>query len=143
MRVLRKMSSWNSADPDNVLGYWLKNLSPVHDRFLVHFQDCLDCGVVSDWLTIGRTVFIQKDKTRGNIASNYRPITSLPLVPKLLKGKSMTILKRKCYFQRKKKDSDQSVEETGVKGIGDLWLVDKMLFWEVLMREEKPNSCME
>ena len=69
----------------------------------MYFQDCLDCGVISDWLTIGRTVFTQKDKTRGNIASNYRPITSLPLLRKLLKGKSMTILKKKMLFPKEKK----------------------------------------
>ena len=34
------------------------------------------------WLTKGRTALLEKDK--GNIASIYRPITSLPLMWKLL-----------------------------------------------------------
>ena len=29
---------------------------------------------------------LQKDKNRGNVASNYRPITCLPLMWKLLAG---------------------------------------------------------
>ena len=36
------------------------------------------------WLTKGRTALLQKDKSKGNIASNYRPVTCLLLMWKLL-----------------------------------------------------------
>ena len=83
MRVMRKMPIWKTPGPDNVQGYWLKNSTPLHDKLMVYLLDCLDSGVVPDWLTKGRTVLIQKDKAKGNIASNYRPITGLCLVWKL------------------------------------------------------------
>ena len=38
------------------------------------------------WMTKGRTILMQKDKEKGKAASNYRPITYLPLVWKLLAG---------------------------------------------------------
>ena len=38
------------------------------------------------WKTKRRTILMQKDKEKGNAASNYRPITCLPLVWKLLTG---------------------------------------------------------
>ena len=38
------------------------------------------------WLTRGRTSLLQKDKCKGNVASNYRLITCLPLMWKLLTG---------------------------------------------------------
>ena len=38
------------------------------------------------WLTRGKTSLLQKDKSKGNIASNYRPITCLPSLWKLLTG---------------------------------------------------------
>ena len=38
------------------------------------------------WLTRGRTVLLQKDKSKGNIAGNYRTTTCLPLMWKLLSG---------------------------------------------------------
>ena len=38
------------------------------------------------WLTRGRTSLLQKHKIKGNVASNYRPITCLPLMWKLLTG---------------------------------------------------------
>ena len=37
-------------------------------------------------LTRGRTSLLQKDKSKGNVASNYRTIPCLPLMWKLLTG---------------------------------------------------------
>ena len=37
-------------------------------------------------LTRGRTSLLQKDQSKGSVASNYRPITFLPLMWKLLTG---------------------------------------------------------
>ena len=39
---------------------------------------------MSSWLTKGRTALLQKDKSKGNIPSNYRPITCLTLMWMLL-----------------------------------------------------------
>ena len=61
-----------------------KNLTSLHEKLVM--QDSLDSGVIPDWLTRGRTVLIQKHKGKGNITSNYQPITCLPLVWKLLTG---------------------------------------------------------
>ena len=41
-------------------------------------------GFVPSFLTRGRTSQLQKDKSKDNLASNYRPITCLPLMSKLL-----------------------------------------------------------
>ena len=32
------------------------------------------------WLTRGSTSLLQKDKSKGNVASNNRPITCLPII---------------------------------------------------------------
>ena len=46
MRVMKKMPNWKAPGPDNVQGYWLKNLTPLHDRLVKYLQECLDSGVV-------------------------------------------------------------------------------------------------
>ena len=71
MRVVREMPNWRAPGPGNAQGYRLKNLTPFHDKLVVHLQECLDSGVVPVWLTKGRTVLIQKNKAKGYIASNY------------------------------------------------------------------------
>ena len=55
-------------------------------RVKSQLKECLDSGFVPSWLTKGRTSLLQKDKSKGNITSNYRPITCLPLMWKLLLG---------------------------------------------------------
>ena len=52
----------------------------------MQLKECLDSGFVPSWLTRGRTSLLQKDKSNDNVASNYRPITCLPLMCKLLTG---------------------------------------------------------
>ena len=41
---------------------------------------------MSSLLTRGQAALFQKDKSKGNIASSYSPITCLPLMWKLLLG---------------------------------------------------------
>ena len=110
MRVMRKMPNWQATGPDNVHGYWLKILTPLHGKLVEYLLECLDSGVVTDWLTKGRTVLIQKDKARGNIASTYRPITCLPLAWKLLTGiladEIYDYLEKKMLYR---KDVDESL----------------------------------
>ena len=83
---VRKMASWKAAGPDLVQGYWLKKLSGLHPRLQLHFQECVQQGNVPEWMVRGRTVLIQKDPSKGTQASNYRPITYLPIMWKLLTG---------------------------------------------------------
>ena len=50
-------------------------------------QKCLENGNVSISMTKRRTILMQnRDKEKGKAASNYRPITCLPVVWKLLVG---------------------------------------------------------
>ena len=73
-KILGRMPNWKSLSPNLVQGFWLKNFSSLHGRVRSQLNECLDSGFVSSWLTKGKTALLQKDKTRGNIPSNYRPI---------------------------------------------------------------------
>ena len=74
------MPNWKSSGPDLVQGFWLKNFSSLHERVRLELKECLDRGFVPSWLTRGRTSLLQKDKSKVNVASNYRPIPFLPLM---------------------------------------------------------------
>ena len=81
---LGRMPNWKSPGPDLFQGFWLNNFSSLHERVRLQLKECLDSGFVPSWLTKGRTLLLQKDKNKANVASNYRPITCLPLMWKLL-----------------------------------------------------------
>ena len=80
------MRNWKSAGPGLVQGLWLKNVSSLHGRVRSELKECLDSSSVPSWLTKARTALLQKDKSKDNIASIYRPLTCLPLMWKLLFG---------------------------------------------------------
>ena len=74
------MQNWKSPCPDLVQEFWLKKLSSLNERVRSQLKERLYSGFVPSWLTKGRAALLQKDKSKYNIASNYRPITCLPLL---------------------------------------------------------------
>ena len=67
------------------------------------------------WMTYGRTVLCQKDPGKGNAVENYRPITCLPLMWKLLTGiiaeELYTYLERENLLPEEQKDVSVGVVE--------------------------------
>ena len=83
----KKMPNWRSPSKDGVQGYWIKNLTNMHDRIADQLNKILmGMDTLPKWLAHGRTVLCQKDPRKGNVVENYRPITCLPLVWKLMTG---------------------------------------------------------
>ena len=78
------MPNWKSPGPDLIQGFLLKNFSSLHERVRLQLKECLDSGFVPSWLTRRRTSMLKKYKSKRNVASNYRPITCLPLIRNLL-----------------------------------------------------------
>ena len=78
-KILGRMPNWKSPGQELVQGFWLKNFSSLHERVRLQLKECLDSGFVPSWLTRGRTSLLKKDKSKSNVASNYRPTTCLPL----------------------------------------------------------------
>ena len=80
------MANWKAAGPELVQRFWFKKLTGLHARLQECLQDCVCQANVPEWMVRGRTVLIQKDPAKGVQASNYRPITCLPMMWKLLTG---------------------------------------------------------
>ena len=75
--ILKKIPIWKVPGSDGVQGFWLKNFASLHENLVWHLNACLE-GETSRWMAKGKTVLIQKDKSKRDEASNYRPITCLP-----------------------------------------------------------------
>ena len=41
---------------------------------------------IPKWMTLGKKVLCQKDPTKGNAVDNYKPVSCLPLMWKLMTG---------------------------------------------------------
>ena len=68
-------------------GYWIKKLTECRERIAEQLDSLLgDGGEIPGWMTYGKTVLCLKDPEKGSAEDNYRPISSFPLMRKLLTG---------------------------------------------------------
>ena len=120
------MANWKAAGPELVQGFWFKKLTGLHARLQECLQDCVCQANVPEWMVRGRTVLIQKDPAKGVQASNYRPITCLPMMWKLLTG----IMGEKLYHHLERnglfKDEQKGCRK-GSRGTKDQLLIDKAI----------------
>ena len=78
-KILGRIQNWNSPCPELVHGFWSRIVSSFHERVRLQLNKCLDSGLVPSWLVRGRTSLLQKDKSKGNIASNYKTYNWFPI----------------------------------------------------------------
>ena len=80
----------------------------------MQLKEFLDSGFVPSWLIRGRTSLLQKDKSKGNVASNYRPIICLPLMWELLTSaitdQIYANLDQETLLQNSRKDAGKVLE---------------------------------
>ena len=75
---------WKAAGPDHAQEFWFKKATSLHTKLKQHLKEYVNACQVPIWMTECRTVLIMKDKSEGTVVGNYRPITCLPLMWKLL-----------------------------------------------------------
>ena len=80
------MPNWKDPGPACVQDFRLKNFKSIQEGLRRNWQKCLENGNVPMWMTKGIKILMEKDKEKGKAASNYRVITCLPLLWKLLTG---------------------------------------------------------
>ena len=134
-KILGRMPNWKSPGPDLVQRFWLENFSSLHETLRSQLKECLDIGFVPSWLTRGRTSLLQKGKSKGNVASNYRPITCLPLMWKLLAG----VIADQIYAyldQEKLLPEEQKGCRKGSRGTNDLLYIDRAVIKKVKSRNK-------
>ena len=114
-----------------VQGFWLKYFSSLHERVRLQLKECLDSGFVPCWLTRGRTSLLQKDKSKGNVASNYRPI-----MWKLLTGVIANQMIYAHLDQEKLLPEEQKGCRKSSRGTNDLLYIDRAVIKEVKSRNK-------
>ena len=121
----RKIPNWKAPGKDGVQGYWIKNLSNLHMRIAYQLNKILGGeDYLPTWMTYGRTILCQKDPAKGNAVENYRPITCLPLMWKLLTG--MIAEEMYTYLHRENLlPEEQKGCRRGSRGTKDQLLIDK------------------
>ena len=82
--TLKRISNWKAPGHDGIHGFWFKKFTSIHDRLALEINRRLQDAHVPEWMTKGKTTLIQKDPSKGTAPNNYRPITCLPMMWKIL-----------------------------------------------------------
>ena len=82
--TLKKISNWKTPGHDGIHGFWFKKFTSIHDRLALAMNKCLQRAPVPEWMTKERTIMSQKDPNKGTATNNYRLITCLPMMWKIL-----------------------------------------------------------
>ena len=131
----RQIPNWKTPGRDGVQGYWIKNLTSVHERIAAQLNEIV-CGVsrLPEWMTYGRNVLCQQDPTKGGAVDNYRPISCLPLMWKLLTG----MIAGEVYKYLEKENilpDEQKGCRKGSRGTKDQLLIDKAVLTDCKRRK--------
>uniref|UniRef100_A0A2D4IDZ4 Reverse transcriptase domain-containing protein n=1 Tax=Micrurus lemniscatus lemniscatus TaxID=129467 RepID=A0A2D4IDZ4_MICLE len=90
------------------------------------FNEMLQTGNISEWLTAEKTYLIQKDPAKGATPANYRPIMCLPTMFKLLTGIIADRIQN--YLEANNiLPVEQKGNKWGSRDTKDQLLVDKMI----------------
>ncbi|XP_045770460.1 uncharacterized protein LOC123870988 [Maniola jurtina] len=81
--AIRSASNWKCPGPDGLHNFWLKWFRSAHPVLATQFQNSIDSGSLPTLMTTGVTFLIHKSGSTAD-PKNYRPITCLPTIYKLL-----------------------------------------------------------
>ena len=82
--TLKRKSNWKAPGHDGIHGFWFKKFTSIHGRLALEMNRCLQGAQVPEWMTKGKTTLIQKDPSKRTAPNNYRPITCLRMMWKIL-----------------------------------------------------------
>ena len=133
--AIKNAPNWKAPGPDGLQGYWLKAFTPLHQEMRRHLQFCLEDAVVPQWMTTGRTTLVMKDPRKGPVPSNYRPITCLPILWKLL----TSVLAEEMYDHLEANDligMEQMGCRRGKRGTKEHLMMDKAILNHAKLRKK-------
>ncbi|XP_044760203.1 uncharacterized protein LOC123317662 [Coccinella septempunctata] len=124
--ILRGSNNWASPGPDKLHNYWWKYFNNVHEKLALLLQNAINNPtLLPGFLTQGVTYLIPKDGDKKD-PKNYRPITCLSSVYKILTG----VLTK--YISRHIREHNLMTEEQGgcrekTKGCKELLVIDHIV----------------
>ena len=105
--ITQKIPNWKILGLDGIHGVWLKKFTSIHDRLAIEMNRCLQEADVLEWMTKGKIILIQKDPRKRTALINYRPITCLHMMWKILMAQIReeiyySLIRRRLFFEEQK-----------------------------------------
>ena len=82
--TLKKLRNWKIHGLHGIHGFWFKKFTSIHDRLATEMNKCIQKTEIPKWMTKGKTNLIKKCPPPKNASTNYRFITCLLMIWKIL-----------------------------------------------------------
>jgi hypothetical protein len=131
--ALRITLNWEAPGRDQIANFWLKQLTATHKRIAALFNKLIEEDQIPEWLTAEVTFHTPKYDIEN--PKNYRPVTCLPTIYKLI----TSIISRhtQIYMDGEKlMPKEQKGCNRGSKGCKDQLLISKAIPQECKSREK-------
>jgi len=130
----RTRLNWKVPGREQIVNFWLKQLTATHKHIATLFNKLIEEDQIPECLTAGVTFLIAKNEKTDN-PKNYRPVTCLPTIYKLL----TSIMSRP--MQKYMQDENLMPKEQkgccrGSKGCKDQLLISKAILQECKRRKK-------
>ena len=112
-----------------------KKFTSIYDRLALEMNRCLQGAQVPDQMTKGKTTLIQKDPSKGIAPNNYRPITCLPMMWKILTAQ----IREEIYYSLTSRGlfpDEQKGCRKGSRGTAELLYIDQHILTESKTRRK-------
>lgn len=139
LKAIKKAQNWKAPGPDKLQNFWIKSFSALHKDLARAMNEVMrKPTTIPKWLTSGTTYLIHKGKDPKS-PKNYRPITCLPTMYKLLTA----TVSEKLYdhlMANKILPDEQKGCKKGARGCKDQLLISKMVIQDA--KKRKKNLTM-
>ena len=133
--TLKRISHWKAPGHVGIHGFWFKKFTSIHDRLALEMSRCLQGAQIPEWMTKGKTTLIQKDPSKGTAPNNYRPITCLSMMWKILTAQ----IREKIYYSLTSRGffpDEQKGCRKGSRGTAELLFIDRHILNESKTRRK-------
>ena len=133
--TLKRISNWKTPGHDGIHVFWFRKFTSIHGRLALEMNRCLHGAQVPEWMTKGKTTLIQKDTSKRTAPNNYRPITCLPMMWKIL----TTQIREDIYYSltnRRLFPDKQKGCRKGSRGTAELLYIDQHILNESKTRRK-------
>ena len=140
--TLQRMSNGKVPGHDGIHGFWFKKFTSIHGRLALEMNRCLQGAQVPEWMTKGKTTLIQKDPSKGTAPNNYRPITCLPMMWKILTAQ----ISEKVYYSLTSRGlfpDNQKGCHKGSRSIAELLYIDQHILNESKTRRKNSSYSLD
>ena len=134
--TLKRISYWKAPGHDGIHGFWFKKFTSFHERLALEMNRTGEQDAqVPEWMTKGKTILIQKDPSKGTIPNNYRPITCLPIMWKILTAQIRENIYNSVTSRGMFSDEQKECHK-GSRGTAELLYIDQHILNESKTRRK-------